>query len=362
MLDDWIAPKLEDLGAREWLRVPFSFRDDILDFASNDYLGLARGSSHGRTGSGGSPHITGVRDCASSLVEELSDFLKLDAGVVFTSGYGANFGTIEALATLVDDVLSDELNHASIIDGCRLARHKAVQVFKHGSLDSLGQMLAGLRGRRVLVVIESYYSMDADSYDLQRVDALVREHGSAILMVDEAHAVGVFGGGRGLCSSSLVTPDILVCTFGKALGASGAFVGGTRALSSFLWNHCRPLIFSTGASPASIDVVRANLAQLRSGELVEKLNENARFFRTILAENGVRVLPASHGPIVPIQLADAVTAVACRERLLSHKFLIGAVRPPTIPSGGRLRIVIHADHSHGDMNRLCMLLTKEMAV
>ncbi len=317
--------------------------EGLVDLSSNDYLGLARRTeTHaGVFGAGASRLVTG--DCASheDLERDLARWLGLDDALVFSSGYAANVGTVSALVGAGDLVVSDALNHASIIDGCRLARAQVV-VVPHLAVDAVDHALRTHAHRRALVVTESWFSMDADTPNLAALRAVCDAH-DAMLMVDEAHALGVFGPeGRGLCAAAGVTPDIFVGTFGKAFGGAGAFVAGSDALLDWLWNRARSFVFSTGVPPVIADVLRERLGLVRGAD-----NERAR-----LATLSARVRAAvpshrrtrGHGPIVPIVCGSNDDALAAQAFLRGRGFHVGAIRPPTVPvNEARLRLTLSAN-------------------
>ncbi|MGH7439646.1 MAG: aminotransferase class I/II-fold pyridoxal phosphate-dependent enzyme, partial [Polyangiaceae bacterium] len=218
-------------------------------FCSNDYLGLAsRLAAPATSGSGASRLVSGERAEHGALEEAVAGLVGLPSSLVFSSGYAANVGLLSSLPRPGDLVVSDALNHASIIDGIRLSKCR-VAVVPHLDVGAVEAALGDRGAGRAFVVTESYFSMDADSPDLRALRAVCDRHGAALL-VDEAHAIGVLGpGGAGLCAEQGVVPDALVGTFGKAFGAAGAFVAGCEPLTQWLWNTARSFVFSTGMSP-----------------------------------------------------------------------------------------------------------------
>ncbi len=335
----------------------------VVNFSSNDYLGLAgeaalvraaRGAldRHG-VGAGASRLVTGTSDEVSALERELAGLHGAPAALVFNSGYAANTGIIPALVGRGDAVFSDELNHASIIDGCRLSRAEVV-VWRHRDLNDLEQKLGAGRWRRRLIVSESVFSMDGDLAPLDGLRRLARAR-DAILMVDDAHAVGVSGPG-GLGHGRAVDAEVVVATLGKAFGTAGAYVLADVRLAQFLWNSSRSLVFST-ALPASVCAAsRAAVAWFARAEGQERrrmLHCVMESVRGELARIGIAVAPDLPGPILPIIVGDDRRAVACTDALLEHGVLVQAIRPPTVPVGtARLRIAVSADHSEDDVQRL----------
>jgi 7-keto-8-aminopelargonate synthetase-like enzyme len=234
-------------------------------------------------------------------------------------------------------VFSDELNHASIIDGCRLSRAE-ITVFRHRDVAALEAALIAREGRRRIVVSESLFSMDGDLADVEALAALCKRYDAA-LVLDEAHAVGVIGPeGRGLAALHGVVPDLVIGTFGKALGGFGAFAATSRAVADLLWNKARPLVFSTGLPPSvpaaaqtAIEIVRGADGEHRRA----RLTRHARRLRSLVA--GVGGAPAS--AIAPIVVGEDRVAMRCTERLFVDGIFIQGIRPPTVPPGtARLRV------------------------
>jgi 8-amino-7-oxononanoate synthase len=285
-----------------------------------------------------------------ALEAALGDWLRVSGVRLFNSGYAANVGTISALVGAGDTVISDELNHASIIDGCRLSRADVI-VVPHRDIAAFERALAS-RGGRKLVVSESLFSMDGDIADVEALAALARRHDAA-LMLDEAHAVGVMGPeGRGIAAARGVVPDLLVGTSGKALGAFGAFVATTRAVAELLWNRARSFVFSTGLPPAVAASVRAAIEVVRGSEGQERREAVARNARDLR-----RRIPGLGGdgasPIAPLVVGDDRTVMDVSGRLFERGVFVQGIRPPTVPVGtARLRISVSAGHSEGDVAAL----------
>jgi 8-amino-7-oxononanoate synthase len=349
-----LGPALAALDRAGLLRQrPAAETADRVSFCSNDYLGLASvaGSASSPRGAGASRLVAGEHREHVDLERALAEWLGLPAALLFTSGYAANVGAVSALACSDDDVIiSDALNHASLVDGCRLSRARTV-VVPHCDLDAVRGALRAYRGRR-WVVTESYFSMDADSPDLAALRALTDEH-EAALYVDEAHALGVLGPeGTGLCRQAGITPDVLVGTLGKAFGAGGAFAAGCEDLTAWLWNRARSFVFSTGLSPA---LARSALDALRTvaveGTLREAVLARGEQLREGLVARGFT--PLGYGHIVPVVLGDAGRAVATARALRERGFDVQAIRPPSVPPGtARIRFTASARQSPGDIARL----------
>jgi 8-amino-7-oxononanoate synthase len=325
--------------------------DASSSFCSNDYLALAaRAAPPGSVGAGASRLIAGERPEHRELERVAAELVLMPEALAFSSGYAANVGTLAALARPGDLIVSDALNHASLVDGARLSRAR-IDIVPHLDLGAIERRLALPRSGRVFVVTESYFSMDADAPDLSGLRALCDAHHAA-LIVDEAHALGVLGpGGRGLCAASGVTPDALVGTFGKAFGAGGAFVAGCSSLMSWLWNRARTFVFSTGLSPtlaaAAADGIR--VAGLEP-ERRERVLSAANRLRSGLGCLGLRLRGFGH--IVPWVVGDSVAACRLAETIRERGIDIRAVRPPSVPHGtARLRFTVSAAHDDAAVDR-----------
>ncbi|HTN83658.1 MAG TPA: 8-amino-7-oxononanoate synthase [Sorangium sp.] len=329
----------------------------MLVLCSNDYLGYAGlpcavGDSIS-SGAGASRLVSGNHEAHLMAEGAIAAWLGTEAALLFSSGYAANVGTLAALARRGDVIVSDALNHASIIDGCRLSG-ATVEVVRHLDLEATERTLVRAQSaRRRWVVTESLFSMDGDTPDLRRLRELCDRHDAA-LMVDEAHALGICGPrGTGLCAESGVRPDVLVGTLGKSLGLHGAFVAGSATLRTYLWNRARSFVFSTGISPvvalAAVDRVGRAAAddagRARLAMATDRLRAGLRAL-------GAPLLPGSSGPILPWILESAGAAVEMSQRLAREGVLVQAIRPPTVPTGtSRLRITASASLSETDVER-----------
>jgi 8-amino-7-oxononanoate synthase len=348
-LEDAIADKKQ----RALLRVrPQPPSGATITFCSNDYLGLAdRPPPLRPSGSGSSRLVAGERSDHVELERAAADLVVQADALVFTSGYAANVGLLSALAGPGDLIISDALNHASLVDGARLSRARLV-IVPHVDAGSIARALSEKRSGRAFVVTESYFSMDADGPDLVALRALCDAHDAA-LIVDEAHALGVLGPeGRGLCASVGVCPDAISGTFGKAFGAAGAFVAGCPALMTWLWNRARSFVFSTGLSPA---IAAAALAGIRVAkeepERRERVLATARQLRDGLAAVGAR--PIGFGHVIPWVLGDATPALSAAAALRAAGIDVCAIRPPSVPDGtARLRFAATAIHRRSDVERV----------
>jgi 8-amino-7-oxononanoate synthase len=307
-------------------------------------------------GSGASRLICGNFSWHEILERRLATFKNQEAALLYNTGYMANLGVISALAGSEDFVFSDELNHASIVDGCRLSRAR-VEVFPHNDLDVLEDRLrracrANPAGRR-LVVVDGVFSMDGDLAPLPELADLAERYES-LLMVDEAHATGVFGpGGRGVVAHFGLERKILIATgtLSKALGSFGAFVAGSRELVEFLVNTSRSFIFTTGLPPSAIAASLTALDVLDADvSLLPKVQENAAYLRQGLNRLGYDTLN-SQTQIIPVVVGEAGPALEMARLLLDEGVLATAIRPPTVAAGTcRVRVSVMASHTRQDLD------------
>jgi len=330
--------------------------DELLDLCSNDYLGYAAEpwpAPEGRSGAGASRLVSGNHPAHEEAEATLASWLGTESALLFSSGYAANVGTLAALARPGDVVVSDALNHASIIDGCRLSG-ATLRVVPHRDPAAVGAALAAASSAsRRWVVTESYFSMDGDSPDLPALRALC-DHHHAALIVDEAHALGVFGPhGTGLCAEVGIRPDVLIGTAGKALGLHGAFVLGSRQLRLWLWNRARSFVFSTGVSPTLATALMSRTRRALADDAGRaRLARNAKRLREGLAELGVERVGEGRGPVIPWVAGTPDQAVRLSRRLREQGVLVQAIRPPTVPAGtSRLRITATARVTDADVTR-----------
>jgi 8-amino-7-oxononanoate synthase len=361
----FLADELAELEHADLLRrPPEPLAPDALTFCSNDYLGLAQELASGPSGAGASRLIAGERAAHRHLERAFAAWLGVEEVLAFSSGYAANVGVLSSLVRPGDLLVSDALNHASIIDGARLARAE-VAIVPHNDVDAVDRALGGARGRRAWVVVESYYSMDADGPDLRRLRATCDRHGAA-LIVDEAHALGVLGpGGRGRCAEAGVRPDVLVGTLGKAFGSQGAFVAGSSVLRAWLWNRARSFVFSTGLAPVCAVAGTRALARVvedpslptrvldRAARLREGLDREGVLHVTSLEGAPTRPVVLGFGHIVPIVVGPSARALGLAADLQRRGFAVHAVRPPTVPRDtARLRVTVTARHAEADVDAL----------
>jgi 8-amino-7-oxononanoate synthase len=347
---------------------------DVLLFAGSNYLDLAqhpevtdaaaRAARDFGCAAGGSRLISGNLAIHERLEDELADFLGTDAALAFSSGYMANAGVIPALVGAGDAVVSDALVHASLIDGCRLAR-AAVHVFAHGDADALDALLRDVTPthRRVLVLLDGVYSMDGDVAPLDRLVPVARRHGAMVLL-DDAHGTGTLGKhGRGTAELLGVEGgvDVVVGTLGKALGSFGAFVAGSAPLRELLVNTARSFIFSCALAPPQVEAARAALRIVRrEPERRERLQANAARLRARLAARGVDTAPSTTH-IVPVGIGDNAGTMATAERLLERGFYAQGIRWPSVPDGtARLRITPMSAHRDGEIDALAAAVAEEL--
>ena len=322
----------------------------LISFCSNDYLALAeRPAPCDACGAGSSRLVAGEREIHERLEEAAARFVGQPASLAFASGYAANVGLLSALAGPEDLVVSDALNHASLIDGARLSRAR-IAVVPHLDVEAVTRVLR-TNARRAFVVTESYFSMDADSPDLRALRRVCDERGAA-LIVDEAHALGVLGpDGRGLCADQGVVPDAVIGTFGKAFGAAGAFVAGCVPLTAWLWNRARSFVFSTGLSPVVAAAALDGLDRSRNEPWRRaRVLEAARELRQGLAAMGVD--GKGFGHVIPWVLGDIRAALAAAKELHARNIQVTAIRPPSVPIGSaRIRFSVTAAHQPEDVER-----------
>jgi 8-amino-7-oxononanoate synthase len=365
--------RMRTLESMQGPRVELDGRE-VLMLCSNDYLGLAghpdvrlagaQACERWGAGAGSSRLVAGNMGPHASLERRLAAFHGSERALLFGSGYLANTGTIAALARRGTVVYSDELNHASIVDGCRLAG-AAKFVYRHADSEQLAWALERSAAPAALIVTDGLFSMDGDSAPLEPLVRLARDHG-ALLMVDEAHAFGAAGpGGRGTAAAAGLAGevDVLVGTLGKSLGSYGAYACVSAELRELLVNTARPLIFSTGLPPASAAAAEAALGLLEAEPaLVEQLQANAALIRSALAAAGVEAGPGS-SQIVPVRLGDPERALAACAAALERGVYAQAIRPPTVPEGtSRLRLTVMAGHEPSEMRSAAAVLADALRV
>jgi glycine C-acetyltransferase len=334
----------------------------VVNLSSNNYLGL---TTHPRlreraleatrkygVGTGSVRTIAGTMDIHMELERRLADFKKTEAVVVFQSGFAANAGTVSSVLGKDDVVISDELNHASIIDGCRLSR-AAIKVFPHKDIDAARGILKTLpAGQRKLLITDGVFSMDGDLGPLPALCDLAEEFG-CIMMVDDAHASGVFGkNGRGTIDHFGMhgRVDIQVGTLSKAIGVLGGYVAGTRSLIDFLYHRARPFLFSTSHPPAVAAACIAAIDVLtEEPQIIERLWDNTRFFQSGLKSLGFNT-GASEGPITPVIVGDGALSMKLSDKLFERGVFAQGIAFPTVAVGkARVRTIVTATHTRDEL-------------
>lgn len=345
---------------------------DVINLASNNYLGLAdhpklieaavQAAKQYGAGSGAVRTISGTMSLHMELERRIAAFKNVEACVVFQSGFAANAGTVSAILGKEDHIVSDALNHASIIDGARLSKAK-IHVFAHRDAETAGKILEDLAGQpgRKLLITDGVFSMDGDIGPLPALVAAAERHG-AIMMVDDAHSSGVLGrNGRGTVDHFQLhgRVNIQVGTLSKAIGVLGGYVCGSRDLIDFLYHRARPFLFSTSHPPSVAASCLAAFDILENEpERIEKLWENTRHFKSGLASAGFNT-GASETPITPIMVGEAKTAHAFSKALFENGLFATGIGFPTVPEGrARVRTIVTATHTKEMLDRALEILTR----
>ncbi len=337
----------------------------LVNFCSNDYLGLAShpdiaaalkaGVDQYGTGSGASHLISGHSNAHHQLEEQLAEFTGRPRALLFSTGYMANLGLINALVNRRDLVLEDQLNHASLLDGGHLSRADYKR-YKHNNMQQLDYLLEQSNASRKLIVTDGVFSMDGDVAPLAEMSALAAQH-NGWLMVDDAHGIGVLGAtGGGIVEQQGLTMEqvpILMGTLSKSFGTFGAFVAGSEALIETLIQFARTYIYTTALPPAIACASSASLQLVRNQHWRrEKLHNLIGQFRNGAEQIGLRLM-GSNTPIQPILINDDQLVSTVNQQLRDKGFMVGAIRPPTVPAGtGRLRITLSANHSDEQIDQL----------
>ncbi len=361
-----LATNIRTVGSPQGARLLVDGRR-VLNFTSNDYLGLAGDArlveaakaavdQYG-VGPGAVRTIAGTMQLHVDLEEALARFKGVEATISFQSGFAANLGTIPALADEGDVIISDALNHASIVDGVRLAR-AGRSIYPHGDVAALGDKLSEARSqgaRRILVITDGVFSMDGDLAPLPGIVEVAEEHG-AMVMVDDAHGEGVLGrGGRGIVDHFGLHRRVAVevGTMSKAFGVMGGYVAGAADLIDWLRQRARPFLFSSALTPADTAACLASVSILaESTERVERLWANADRFKAAMTASGFD-LGVSETPITPVMLGDAKLAQTFSRRLFDEEGVFAqAIGYPTVAHGAaRIRVMVSASHSHDDLDQ-----------
>lgn len=345
---------------------------EVINLASNNYLGLANhpklveaaieATRKYGAGSGAVRTIAGTMTLHMELERRIAEFKNVEACVVFQSGFTANAGTVAAILGPEDTIISDELNHASIIDGCRLSKAK-IRIFPHRDAAAAGRILAELDGTpgRKLLITDGVFSMDGDIAPLPELVELAERYG-AIMMVDDAHASGVLGRcGRGTIDHFGLhgRVDIQVGTLSKAIGCLGGYICGNRDLIEYLYHRGRPFLFSTSHPPAVAAACLAAFDLLeQEPERIERLWENTRYFKQRLRAEGFDT-GVSETPITPIMVGDAALAHAFSKALFEEGVMATGVGYPTVPRGkARIRTIVTAVHTRDHLDRALEALVR----
>ncbi|WP_371831579.1 8-amino-7-oxononanoate synthase [Rhodococcoides fascians] len=364
---DWLDAAAYDRRAagRERVVHARSPEDSTLDLASNDYLGLSRhphvvdaacaATRRWGAGSTGSRLVTGTTTAHEQLEQDLADFVGAETGLVFSSGYTANLGVVTALADRDSVVISDAASHASLIDACRLSRAR-VAVARHRDVEHVEQLLRERTESRALVVTDSIFSADGDLAPLHELYAACRRW-NAVLIVDEAHGLGVRGdGGRGAVHDAGVAglPDLVItATLSKALGSQGGVVLGPASVRHQVLHSARSFVFDTALAPAAVGAASAALAVLRSEP--DRVAAIGRRAGQLAVAAGVSPTASA---VVPVVLGDAVRAVRAAGECLDLGVRVGCFRPPSVPANAsRLRLTARADLSDIDIDRATSVLS-----
>ncbi|MBU8905335.1 8-amino-7-oxononanoate synthase [Desertibacillus haloalkaliphilus] len=334
-----------------------------LIFASNNYLGLAGEESlveaakvalyQFGVGSSGSRLITGNNEWHERLEQRLAQFKQTEAALLFSSGYLANLAVLTALPEKGDVLLSDQFNHASIIDGCRLSNADTI-VYNHIDMADLEKRLQATASyQRRFIVTDGVFSMDGTIAPLDQIMTLAKEY-DAYVIVDDAHATGVLGAkGRGTSEYFNVSPDVVVGTLSKAVGTEGGFVSGSQTLIEFLVNHARPFIFQTSLPPASCAIAYHALEMIEAGEEKrQRLRQKIKQLKTGLIKLGYTI-KGDDTPIIPVIIGEASKAVLFAKGLEEKGIYAPAIRPPTVPDReSRIRLTVTADHTSAQIDYL----------
>lgn len=381
---EWIDRALNTIAQANWYRSPQLITNlpgtrveidgkELINFGSNDYLGLAgdkrviaaaiAATQKFGTGATGSRLTSGHRTLHQALEKAIADLKQTESALVFSSGYLANLGTIASIVSQKDLILSDNYNHSSLKNGAILSGATVVN-YEHCQLEDLQQKLTAHRPhyRRCLIITDTVFSMDGDICPLSEIIDLADSF-NAMLLVDEAHATGIFGRtGAGVveqCDQSGTTL-IEIGTLSKALGSLGGYVAGNANLIDFLRNRCPSWIYTTGLSPADTAAAICAIEIIRTEpQRREQLWANVRLLQQLLARHlpHLRVIP-SQSPIICVELPNPATALAMGERLKQAGIFAPAIRPPTVPTS-RIRLSLMATHTAADLERLVTALDRD---
>ncbi|EPG4895392.1 8-amino-7-oxononanoate synthase [Citrobacter koseri] len=352
-------------GAGRWL---VANERQYLNFSSNDYLGLShhpqiirawqQGAERFGVGSGGSGHVSGYSVAHQALEEALAGWLGYSRALLFISGFAANQAVIAALMAKDDRIVADRLSHASLLEAANLSP-ATLRRFTHNDPQHLARLLDAPCGGQQLVVTEGIFSMDGDGAPLAEIHRVARQR-NAWLLVDDAHGIGVTGDeGRGSCWRQQVKPELLIVTFGKGFGVSGAAILCSESVADYLLQFARHLIYSTSMPPAQAQALSAALAVIRSPEGADRREKLATLIQRF--RSGVKAsdftLANSHSAIQPLIVGDNARALRLADTLREQGCWVSAIRPPTVPAGtARLRLTLTQAHEAQDIDRLLEVL------
>jgi len=354
--DSGLLRELKTVEAPQGVVVKRAGRE-LINFSSNDYLGLAnsdelksaveQGVANWGVGAGASHLVCGHQSPHDSLEHEIAEFVGAEKAIVFSTGYMANLAVPNAFLSRHDLLLQDKLNHASLIDAGLLCRAKTHR-YRHLDLDHASQLIDQSAAPRMMVATDGVFSMNGGVADVARLSEIC-DHENRLLLVDDAHGFGVLGkSGAGSLEKAGLRPrgqTLMIGTLSKAVGSFGAFVAGDAIWIDHLIQHARPYIYTTALPPAIVEASRAGIRMIQQQAWrLEKLRENVALFRKLAAGKGVELLDAQT-PIQSVVFGSPVDAVGASERLEKNGFLVVAIRPPTVPEGtSRLRITLSASH------------------
>ncbi len=370
-LDDFVNKELEQIKRNGLYRKRIILDNDVIDFSSNDYLGLKDNPETKEKikthleklslGSGASTLISGYYQIQEQLEHEISKLKQTESSLVVGSGYIANTGLIPALSDEDTMIFSDEYNHASIIDGIRLSKAKK-EIYKHIDMQDLEDKLKKYKNvYKKIIITDGVFSMEGDIAPLKEINFLAKKYG-AVLIIDDAHGTGVMGEGRGTLYHFGLEPEdhiIQMGTLSKAVGSYGAFISATKNVIDYLVNKMRTAIFTTGLSPLQNFVSLEHIKLIQKNKSrIKKLIENTELLYQKMKENSI---PVNYfgTPILTVIIGDEWKTLKIRDKLLKEKLFVQGIRPPTVPKGSsRLRITVSTKHTENDINLLLNKLKK----
>jgi glycine C-acetyltransferase/8-amino-7-oxononanoate synthase len=373
-LDELLSKKLQEIKQKNRYRTRPILNENVVNFSSNDYLSLKDNPITKQKlihnidklslGSGASVLVSGYYLIQKELEKFISEFKQTEDCIVVGSGYMANVGLIQAISDEEDIIFSDELNHASIIDGIRISKAKKI-IYKHCDVEDIEEKLKKYhtKGKKIIIT-DGVFSMEGDIAPLDKIIEISKKYG-AVVIVDDAHATGIIGEkGRGSLNHFNLMPDsniVQMGTLSKAVGSYGAFICGSRILIEYLVNTMRSVIFTTGLSPVQNFISLENFKILAKEDFRRKeVLEKSKHLVNSLKNRGIDV-KFFGTPIISLIVGEEEKALKLRDRLLEKGFFVQAIRPPTVPEGtSRLRITINYNHSYEDIERLCEALGELM--